>query len=79
MENLSAAHTFNYIVFKINPGLTSFKDPANVLDNSLDNKLVPVMLAMFYHIDVAMSEIINLCFYHSHANYRIAILIQSVI
>ena len=35
MENLLATHTFDYIVFKINPGLTSCKDLAMVLGNIL--------------------------------------------
>ena len=37
MENLLATHTFDYIVFRINPGLTSCKDFATVVDNCLDN------------------------------------------
>ena len=37
MENLSAAHAFDYIVFRINLGLTSYKDLAVVVDNSLEN------------------------------------------
>ena len=37
MENLLAAHTFDYIVLRINPSLTSCKDLATVVDNSLDN------------------------------------------
>ena len=37
MENLSAAHAFDYIVLRINPGLTNCKDLATVLDNTLDN------------------------------------------
>ena len=37
MESLSAAHTFDYIVLGINPGLTSYKDLAVVVDNSLAN------------------------------------------
>ena len=36
-KNLSAAHAFDYIAFKNNPGLTSCKDLAVVVDNSLDN------------------------------------------
>ena len=31
--NISAAHTFNYIVFRINPALTSCEDLAMVVDN----------------------------------------------
>ena len=31
MENLSAAHTFDYIVLRINPGLTSCEDLATAL------------------------------------------------
>ena len=37
MQYLSAAHTFDYIVFMINPGLTSYKDLAMVVNISLDN------------------------------------------
>ena len=37
MENLSAAHAFDYIVFGINPGLSSCKDLATVVDNCVDN------------------------------------------
>ena len=37
VENLSAIHAFDYIVFRINPGLTSYKDLAMVVDNNLDN------------------------------------------
>ena len=37
MENLSATHVFDYIVLKINPGLTSCKDLATVVDNGLQN------------------------------------------
>ena len=37
MEYLSAAHTFDYIVLRINPGLTTCKDLAMMVDNSLDN------------------------------------------
>ena len=38
MQCLSAAHAFDYIVLRINPGLTSCKDLAMIVDNSLDNK-----------------------------------------
>ena len=31
LENLSATHTFDYIVLKVNPGLTSCKDLATAL------------------------------------------------
>ena len=37
MENLLVAHAFDYVVFRVNPGLTSFKDLAMVVYNSLDN------------------------------------------
>ena len=37
MENLSTTHTFDYIAFRINPGLTSCKDFDMVVDNNLDN------------------------------------------
>ena len=36
MQCLSAAHAFDYIVLRIDPGLTSCKDIATVVDNSLD-------------------------------------------
>ena len=35
MENLSATHTFDYLVLRVNPGLTSYKDIAMVVENSL--------------------------------------------
>ena len=35
--NLLAAHAFDYIVLRINPGLTSCKDLATVVDNNLDS------------------------------------------
>ena len=37
MENLLAAHTFDNIMLSINPSLTSCKNLATVVDNSLDN------------------------------------------
>ena len=37
MEYLLAAHAFDYIVLRINPGLTTCKDLAMMVDNSLDN------------------------------------------
>ena len=37
MEYLSAAHAFDYIVLRINPGLTTYTDLAMMVDNSLDN------------------------------------------
>ena len=37
MQCLSAAQTFDYIVLMINPGLTSCKDLAMVVDITLDN------------------------------------------
>ena len=37
MENLSATHAFDYVVLTINPGPTSCKDLAMMVDNSLDN------------------------------------------
>ena len=37
MENFLATHTFDYKVLKMNSGLTSCKDIATVVDNSLDN------------------------------------------
>ena len=35
MEYLSAAYAFDYIVLRINPGLTTCKDLALMVDNSL--------------------------------------------
>ena len=37
MQCLSATHTFDYIALRINPGPTSCKDLATVVDISLDN------------------------------------------
>ena len=36
-SNLSSPHAFDYIVLRINPGLTRCKDLAMVVDNNLDN------------------------------------------
>ena len=37
MQYLSAIHEFDYIALRINPGLTSCKEFATVMDISLDN------------------------------------------
>ena len=37
MQCLSDAHAFDYIALRINPGLTSCKDLATVVDVSQDN------------------------------------------
>ena len=37
MQRWLATHAFDYIVLRINPGLTSYKDLATVVDNSLDD------------------------------------------
>ena len=37
MEYLSATHTFDYTVLRINFDLTSCKDLAMMVDNGLDN------------------------------------------
>ena len=37
LENLSTAHTFDYIMLEVNPGLTSCEDLTMAVDNSLDN------------------------------------------
>ena len=37
MDYLSTTHRFDYIVLRINPGLTTCKDLAMTVDNSLDN------------------------------------------
>ena len=36
-ENLLATHAFDYIVLRVNLGLTSCEDLATSVDNSLDN------------------------------------------
>ena len=56
-----ATHTFDYIVLKVNHGLTSCEGLTTALDNSLDIILVPVTLAVLYCIHV--TGIINLYFY----------------
>ena len=37
MEYLLAANPFDYIVIRINPSLTTCKDLAMMVDNTLDN------------------------------------------
>ena len=37
LENLPAAHTFDYIMLKVNRGLTSCEDLTTAVDNSLGN------------------------------------------
>ena len=37
MEYLLATNAFDYIVLKINAGLTTFKNLTMMVDNSLDN------------------------------------------
>ena len=37
MEYLSTTHAFDYIVLRINPGMTTCKDLTMMVDNSLDN------------------------------------------
>ena len=37
MQYLSATHAFDYIALRINPGLTSCKELATLMDISLDN------------------------------------------
>ena len=39
MENLSAAHIFDYIVLRVNSDLTSCEDLVTAMDNSLDNNI----------------------------------------
>ena len=46
MQYLSATHAFDYIALRINPGLTSCKELATVMDI--------VMLATFSHIDACL-------------------------
>ena len=40
MENLLATHALDNIVLRINPGLTSCKNLAMIVDNSLGNKII---------------------------------------
>ena len=72
MEYLSVAPAFDYIVLRINFGLTTLKD------NSLEN-IISVCNASYIlpYIARYMPGIINLCFYYSHAYYHIAIFMQS--
>ena len=37
LEYLSSSHAFDYIMLRINPGLTTRKDLAMMVDNSLDS------------------------------------------
>ena len=37
MEKLLATHTFDYMMLRVNPGLTSCENLATAVDNSLDN------------------------------------------
>ena len=36
-KSLPAAHTFNYIMFRVNPGFSGCEDLTTAVDNSLDN------------------------------------------
>ena len=74
MEYLSAAHALDYIVLRISPSLTTRKDLAMMVDNSLDNSACNTSCILPYRY---MPGIINLCFYRSHTYYHIAILMQS--
>ena len=67
---------FDYIVLGNNPGLTSCKDLATIVDNSL--AIISAYSASYILPCRCMSGIINLCFYHGHAYYCIAILLQGV-
>ena len=69
-----------YVVLRVKPGLTSCEDLTTALDNIYCVQyLAPVMLVMFYHIN--MPGILYLCFYRSHAySYSsIAMFIEIVI
>ena len=72
MENLLATHAYDYIVLRINLGLTSSKDLATVVWTIISackaNYVLPCRYAIW---------IINLQ-YCSHAYYRKAILIQYI-
>ena len=61
MQCLSAADAFDYIALRINPGLTSCKDFATVVDISLDNNYIACN-ASYVLPYRCMLEIINLCF-----------------
>ena len=54
MQCLLAAHAFDYILFSIIPGLTSCKDLATVVDNSLDNNSAYNANYILCHIDVCL-------------------------
>ena len=72
---LSDAHAFDCIVLRTNPGLTICNDLAMIVDNSLT--IISAYNASYILPYRYMPGIINLCFYHSHAYYHIAILMQS--
>ena len=74
-EILSASYAFDYIVLRVNPGLSSCKDLAAVVDISLDNNY-SACNASYVLPYRCMFGIINLCTMHGY--YCIAILIQSV-
>ena len=77
MENSLDVHIFDYIVFRVNPGLTSCKDLAMVVDiiwTKIGACKARYVLPYRYVLGI-----INLCFYCSHAYSHIAILIQSII
>ena len=72
MEHVLAAHVYDYIELRINSSLTTCTDLAMMMDNSLSACNASYILPYRY-----MPGIINLCFYHSHAYYCIAIFMQS--
>ena len=78
MQCLSVAHTFDYIVLRINPGLTSFEDLATVVGNSLT--IISVCNTSYVLPYRCMSNIANksVSTIAMHAYYCIAILIQIV-
>ena len=62
MQCLSAAHALDYIVLRINPGQTSCKELATVMDISLDNdhsscnaSYILLYICMFGIINVLLS------------------------
>ena len=47
MQCLLAAHAFDYVALRINPGLTSCKELATVMDISLDNNHSSCYIIMY--------------------------------
>ena len=71
MQYLSATHAFDYIALRINPGLTSCKELATVMDISLDNNHSSCNASYtFSHIDACLASIIAMhgytCYTYIH-------------